>query len=92
MIDINKFSNLNEITREEFDTLVKGEKYEVLTQQNLLKFTSDFKEELEKSEEPLPVSETIELLKAEIGGFNQIKVRENDLSLSVYFIRGIESK
>jgi len=78
MINFNSFTNKNEITRKDFDELVKAGNLEVYTQDNLQKYVGSVASLIEKGEDggELTTEEKdgIEIAKAEIGNLQKVVV------------------
>lgn len=78
MINLNSFTNKNEITRKDFDALIKAGNLEVYTQDSLQKYVGSVANMIEKGEEggELTTEEKdgIEIAKAEIGNLQKVVV------------------
>lgn len=78
MINFNSFTNKNEITRKDFDELVKVGNLEVYTQDSLQRYVESVASMIEKGEEGGELTteekDNIEIAKAEIGNLQKVIV------------------
>ena len=78
MVNINSFTNKNEISRKDFDELVKAGNLEVYSQDSLQKYVESVASLIEKGEEGGELTseekDGIEIAKAEIGNLQKVVV------------------
>ena len=96
-INLDLFTNRNEITSDTFEEIKKSEKYEIFSQKSITKFIEDTANTLEKGEnDELSEGEQakLDIAKAQVLTLSPIVVLtnkgdngSNDIQKSVYYIR-----
>lgn len=89
-INMSMFTNLNEMTAQEFDVIKKSEQYEIFSQTSVNKFIEEASNLLEKGENNELTEEGFEkldLIKAELGTLSVVTVLGEDFKKSIMYLR-----